>query len=658
MVSARILLITSDTAVATDLHKRLKDLGYKVVGVTAYNEEVPARLQEFKPDLVLTDIRHGASGQTKTGKLIQTKYNLPVIYVTGNIGQATIQRARPTGPFGYIYEPFDDQQLLVTIETALTRHQWERKLRESRQWLNTTLTSIGDGVIATDENGFVRFINPAATELTGWQHVEAIRRQLHEVFAVSDQASRQHLDFADIEKRGRTDFEAILISRNQRSIPVEANATLITSEKGETLGMVLVFRDVTEQRNAMLEIQHQAERAETLLQVASQINTEIELQTVLRTICEAATRTLKSTGSAILLKDAKRDIYRSVAVSGDQRLVEAYRGSHVDASVPAFRAFTNPSGHIEGLMDVMTYPDLQVVEVLKKASIQTIAMVPLLRHGSATGILLSFSSSKLASLPEDERKLIRGLADQAGIAIANASSFEKVRASRERQQFLSRRLVKVQEDERRSLARELHDEIGQMLTGLQFTLKPLMTHATDEERSRLDQAQIIVSAIISQIRELSINLRPSLLDDLGILPTLEWYFSRYEAKTGIEVDFDYENLAQRFHTELETAAFRIVQEALTNVARYAETAGVSVRMAIHDSVMHIDIKDEGRGFDMAGLAKDQSLGIEGMRERAYALGGLLEIQSEPGKGTLIQATLPIAGRVERRIHERNYTTGR
>jgi PAS domain S-box-containing protein len=658
MVSARILLVTGDSAVAHDLHARLKKLGYKVVGVTAYDEEVPSKLEQFKPDLVLTDIRQASGGETKTGKLIQTKYNLPVIFVTGNIGQATIQRARPTGPFGYIYQPFDDQQLLVTIETALTRHQWERKLRESRQWLNTTLTSIGDGVIATDENGFVRFINPAAIELTGWRHVEAIHRQLHEVFRVSDEESRQHLTLAAIEKRGKTDFETIMISRSQRSIPVEANATLITGEKGETLGMVLVFRDVTEQRNAMLEIQHQVERAETLLQVASQINTEIELQTVLRTICEAATRTLKSTGAAILLKDSKRDIYRSVAVSGEPRLVESFRGSQVEASVAAFRSFTNAAGHLEGIMEVAAYPDLQSVGVLKIASIQTIAMVPLLRQGNAIGILLSFFSSKLDSLPEDERKLIRGLADQAGIAIANASSFEKVRASRERQQFLSRRLVKVQEDERRSLARELHDEIGQMLTGLQFTLKPLMAHATEEERSRLDQAQIIVSAIISQIRELSINLRPSLLDDLGILPTLEWYFNRYEAKTGIEVHFEYENLAQRFHTELETAAFRIVQEALTNVARYAETATVDVRLDIHDSVMYIDVRDQGRGFDMAGLAKDQSLGIEGMRERAYALGGLLEIQSEPGKGTHIQANLPVAGRVERRIHERDYTPGR
>jgi signal transduction histidine kinase len=289
--------------------------------------------------------------------------------------------------------------------------------------------------------------------------------------------------------------------------------------------------------------------------------------------------------------------------------------------------------------------------------IQTVAMVPLLRHGNMIGILLSFFASRLPLLPEDEKKLIKGLADQAGIAIANASSFEQVRASRERQQFLARKLVKVQEDERRSLARELHDEIGQMLTGLQFTIKSSMSQSNDEQRNKLDQAQIIVSAIISQIRELSINLRPSLLDDLGILPTLEWYFSRYEAKTGIEVVFQHESLSQRFHSDLETAAFRIVQEALTNVARYAETVTVEVSIMVRDAVMQIEIRDQGRGFDIATLARHQSLGIEGMRERAYVLGGLLEIQSEPGKGTQIRASLPVSGHIERRIHERDRTHG-
>jgi PAS domain S-box-containing protein len=658
MVTASILIITGNRTIASDLREHLQKLGYRFVGVATTEAEALSKIEEFKPDLILTDILNRTGEKIKTGKLIQTRYNLPVIFITGSIGQATIQRARSTAPFGYIYKPFDDQQLLVTIETALTRHIFEKKLRESRQWLNTTLTSIGDGIIATDEKGRVRFINPAATELTGWRHLDAIGRPLQEIFVLSDDASPKRLDIPAIREKPDYHFENVLFSRSGRSMPVEGHATIIPGAMDEALGMVLVFRDITKQRASLLEIQRQAERAETLLQVAARVNSEIELETVLDKICEAAARILRSAGAAILLKDAKRDIFRIVAVTGDTRLVENYRGAQFETPVSAFHSLIDPPHLAEITLDARSYPNLQAVELFRKLDIQTIALAPLLHRGIMIGILTPFFPGRFDSLPADERKLIRGMADQAGIAIANASSFEQVRASRERQQFLARKLVEVQEDERRSLARELHDEIGQMLTGLQFTLKSLMSNSTDEQKSRIDEAQIVVSAIISQIRELSINLRPSMLDDLGILPTLEWYLDRFEAKTGIRVNFQHQNLDQRFYPELETAAFRIVQEALTNVARYAETEFVEVRIVVPDSVMQIEIRDQGRGFDMAGVAKHQSLGLEGMRERAYAIGGLLEIQSEPGMGTHIQASLPISGHIERRTRERDRSSGR
>ena len=200
------------------------------------------------------------------------------------------------------------------------------------------------------------------------------------------------------------------------------------------------------------------------------------------------------------------------------------------------------------------------------------------RQHDLIGVLISIYIGDPIHLPEDTIALLKGLADQTGIAITNASLFEQMHTSRKRQQFLAHQLVMVQEDEKRSLSRELHDEIGQMLTGLQFTIKSIMAQSTEEQKNKLDQAQILISVIISQIRELSINLRPSLLDDLGILPTLIWYFDRYEAKTGIRVSFEQQNLDQRFSSELEITAFRIVQEALTNVARYAETESVDVKI--------------------------------------------------------------------------------
>src|SRR6185369_14723507 len=250
MVAANALLITSDRTVANELYKRLIKLGYIVTGVASTEEEAVQKMEAFKPDLILTDIHleNTKKGELQTGKLIRMTYDVPIIYIAESVGQATIRRARPTGPFGYVYRPFDDQQLLVTIETALTRYQLERKLKESRQWLNTTLTSIGDGVIATDEQGQVRFINPVATEYTGWQHINAIGQPLSEVFPFVDEDSREPINLLLMEDGPQSitniGFKGILLPRYRKPTPIEASITSIKDEKGKIYGTVLVFRDV------------------------------------------------------------------------------------------------------------------------------------------------------------------------------------------------------------------------------------------------------------------------------------------------------------------------------------------------------------------------------------------------------------------------------
>jgi PAS domain S-box-containing protein len=659
-----VLIANMESSSALELKGLLGQLGYQVIAVTSTREEAVHRAKELKPNVVLMKMQFkGRNDISRTGRLIQDLGDSPVVYVVDTAGQDTIRRAGTTGSFGYIFKPYDKSQILAVIETALIRHQLEKKLQEGQQWLIAILTSVADGVVSTDENGLIRFMNPAAARLTGWQEKEAIARPFYEVFTLFDERSNELVNFVDFyaqsaKEDAEKDFVGILHPRDGKPVLVEAKATPIQGADNEVRGVVFAFRDVSQQRAAMLEIQHQAQRAETLLQVASQVNTDFELETVLKKICEAVTGALKSFGTSVFIRDAKRNVFRSMAVTSNIPLLE--NPSSIQFAIPfdAFQTLVNPENPVVLIMDARSYPNMKSIEMFKDLGIQTIILAPLFRRGSVIGAVMLFFREKLDFLPEDELKLIKGLADQAGVAIANASFFEQVRASRERQQFISSQLVKVQEDERRSLARELHDEVGQMLTGLQFTVKSLMTNSDEEQRNKLDEAQIIISAIISQIRELSINLRPSLLDDLGILPTLEWYFDRYEAKTGIQVKFQQQNLDKRFYAELETTAFRIVQEALTNVARYAETNVVDVRIIVLESIMQIEVIDQGRGFDTSGLVKGQSLGLEGMRERAYAIGGMLEIQSGMGLGTRIRASLPVSGQIERRTYERDHSLGR
>ncbi len=219
---------------------------------------------------------------------------------------------------------------------------------------------------------------------------------------------------------------------------------------------------------------------------------------------------------------------------------------------------------------------------------------------------------------------------------------EEVRAGREQLKTLSAQLIEAHEAERRRLALELHDEIGQALTGLKLMLNLSLRLPPEAAKERLSEAQVVIDQLITLEEELSLELRPSMLDNLGLLPTLLWHFDRFTRQTNIQVQFKHSRLdRRRFGPAVETAAFRIVQEAMTNVARYAGVEQVSVTMHASDQMLYMTIQDHGVGFDLApALAGNGAVGLSGMRERAFLLGGQLSVESAPGKGTTITAELP------------------
>jgi PAS domain S-box-containing protein len=199
---------------------------------------------------------------------------------------------------------------------------------------------------------------------------------------------------------------------------------------------------------------------------------------------------------------------------------------------------------------------------------------------------------------------------------------------------LSRRLLLVQEEERRRLALELHDEIGQVLTGLTFQL----TAAQGQHGAGLAEASATVQALTEQVRQLSLELRPAVLDRYGLLAAVEWYVERFQQRTGVTVHLRHEELTRRFASEVEVAAFRVVQEALTNIARYAEVTEAWVTLFADDTLLVV-IHDLGHGFETA--QSGESNGLAGMRERVELLGGAFDLETAPGEGVHITAEFPL-----------------
>jgi PAS domain S-box-containing protein len=219
-------------------------------------------------------------------------------------------------------------------------------------------------------------------------------------------------------------------------------------------------------------------------------------------------------------------------------------------------------------------------------------------------------------------------------------------SGRERLRALSMRLLEAQEQERRTIARELHDEIGQALTAVRIDLQTLEDTVDDAARPLVESALAVTRCLVTQARDMSLDLRPSLLDDLGLTAALRWYLERHQQRLGGSATLVDDLADLRLPAPLETACFRVAQDALTNVARHAGAQSVRVELRRVDGEVELTVRDDGTGFDVEAARRravsGQSMGLLGMEERVMLAGGRLVVDSHPGRGTEVRVRLPIA----------------
>jgi PAS domain S-box-containing protein len=258
----RIMVVEDESITAMGLEKRLTKQGYNVVAVVASGEEAVRSAEETSPDLVLMDIMlEGEMDGVEAAGRIASRLDIPIIYLTAYADENTLLRAKITEPFAYLLKPFQERELLITIEMALYKHAMEQKLKKSEQWLAATLKCIGDALIATDASGSVAFMNPVAEELTGWKREDAMDRHVAEVCNIVDAETRAAAMSGVMETIGRDGSagirsNAILIDKNGRELFIDETVSPIRNDDGVLTGVVLVFRDITERKRmetALLE---------------------------------------------------------------------------------------------------------------------------------------------------------------------------------------------------------------------------------------------------------------------------------------------------------------------------------------------------------------------------------------------------------------------
>jgi len=218
-----------------------------------------------------------------------------------------------------------------------------------------------------------------------------------------------------------------------------------------------------------------------------------------------------------------------------------------------------------------------------------------------------------------------------------------VKKAQDQLRRLSGRIMASQEKERTAIARELHDELGQVLTALRMDAVWMQERLKGSETKIAERALTMCDLIdktIKDVRSIAIRLRPGVLDDLGLVDALEWLTTDFENRSGIICVFEHRDVPELNET-ISTAAYRICQEAMTNIARYAEASRVSVVLKAEKNILSLSVRDDGKGFDTSNLAGFEGVGFAGMRERAMLAGGNLEVMSEKGRGCNVLFEVPL-----------------
>ncbi len=491
----------------------------------------------------------------------------------------------------------------VGIFLALfTRYNVEKlgtKLLQSEERWTATLGSIGEAVIATDSKGRVTFLNSIASTLTGWQPEEAKDRPVGDVFKIINEKSGMSADdevLQVLEKRQILTVadNVALITRDGCEIPVEHSAAPILAGEEKVIGVVLVFRDVAERRQEQIATAEQASLIELTQDSVFVIDMEGNIL-------------FWSRGAEAMLGYTKAQAAGHIS----------HELLHTEFPQPLseIRAELMRTGHWEG--DVLkTTQDGRRIVVAGRWALQWG------KRGQAPRILVI--NSDITERKRNEESLL---------------------LQREQLRALAERLQWVREEDRKIVARELHDQIGQILTAIKMDMTWMSRHLPASEQkmlARLTESIQLIDDGVKTVRTICSGLRPGVLDDLGLAAAIEWQASDFAARNGIACQVTVPPIDLHLDGDRATATFRIFQECLTNVIRHAQAKSVRVSLYQEDVSILLIVEDDGIGFHESGMSNAfGSLGLLGMKERAQFCGGDVQITSSPGNGTTVTVRVPV-----------------
>jgi signal transduction histidine kinase len=366
---------------------------------------------------------------------------------------------------------------------------------------------------------------------------------------------------------------------------------------------------------------------ESLNEIGNALASELELEPLLALVARRLQELVSARLVLIALPDGQS--LRVAAAEGESSYGVAGMELELDGS-KAGRVLER--GRSERIDSVLEDPEIDQ-QAARRLGVHSALFVPLIVRGRTIGVVIAHDKQGATpSFSEDDLRLAESLADRAAIAVDLSEQVNRDAV---------RRVVEAQELERARLARELHDETGQALTSILLGLKPLeQTAGSDEARASVASVRALVVSTLQDVRRLAVELRPTALDDFGLVPAVERLTDTFREQSGLQVDLEAQLGAGRLPSEAETTLYRVIQEALTNIVKHANAGRVSILLQRKSGGVVAVVEDDGVGFDPAATRAD-ALGLAGMRERVALVGGRLQVESASGAGTTLVAEVPV-----------------
>ncbi len=534
-----------------------------------------------------------------------------------------------------------DKSLAVLTDTT-ARKRAEEELRAEKQKFQILSENSPMAQVMIGADDAINYVNPKFRELFGYDLPDVSNMKEWFTLAYPDPSYRRRatVKWEDDRKslkpgEGRPYVRRVTCNDGSQK---HINIIPVKLETGE---IFITCEDITKSKEAKDKIRERNLELEVLNDIIASVSSSLHLPEIVDTLRTVFVEKLKIPAGGIFFYDELTNRLRMEMAWG---VPDTMRDDFETFVLKGYGAGTITRGNEVTLVrdhtDYGRSGNLFLSKFLNKW--QDHLCIPLFAKGEMQGIVFLIDKES-AKLRNDQVAFYRTLGQQIGVATQNARLFDQVRQSHTQMKALSLRLVEVQEAERRYIARELHDEIGQELTGLKLALEMNILQSGGETTPGALEAKSAVNRLVTLVRELSLNLRPAMLDDLGLLPTLPWHFERFAKQTNIRVAFRHSGLNdRRFPMEVETTIYRIVQEALTNIARHAKVNDAVVRLWSDEKMIGVQIEDSGIGFDTGAVPEaGNTSGLHGMRERAVLLGGSFTIETQLGSGTRVTAELPI-----------------